>query len=265
MQECKQEKSQIKRNISLYLQEKGVSDYEFYKKSGITRGILSQPNGISEENIARFLAYAPDVNIGWLITGRGTMLSDHSNPIRPEDVATDPAKGVGYTPATLPTGIASTTNGKVDAAHEPDPSAGQSVAIPTSSPQEGIPLIPLEAMAGALTSEQTVLEYECERYIVPAFKGADFLITVCGTSMIPTYYPGDIVACKRVPMSDLFFQWNKVYVIDTTQGPLIKRIKPGGDNEHVLIVSDNEKYDPFELPYPTIRSVALVIGVIRLE
>ena len=76
---------------------------------------------------------------------------------------------------------------------------------------------------------------------------------------------GDIVACKRVPMSDLFFQWNKVYVIDTTQGPLIKRIKPGGDNEHVLIVSDNEKYDPFELPYPTIRSVALVIGVIRLE
>lgn len=74
MQENKQEKSQIKRNISLYLQKKGVSDYEFYKKSGITRGVLSQPNGISEDNISRFLAYAPDVNVVWLITGEGDML-----------------------------------------------------------------------------------------------------------------------------------------------------------------------------------------------
>lgn len=139
------------------------------------------------------------------------------------------------------------------------------VAHLTESPHEGIPLIPIEAMPGALTSEQTVLEYECERYVVPVFKGADFLIPVKGSSMYPKYNSGDIVACQRVPMSDLFFQWNKVYVIDTTQGPLIKRIKPGSDKEHVLIVSDNEKYDPFELPYSAIRAVALVIGVIRLE
>jgi phage repressor protein C with HTH and peptisase S24 domain len=139
------------------------------------------------------------------------------------------------------------------------------IAHLTESPHEGIPLIPIEAMAGALTSEQTVLEYECERYVVPVFKGADFLIPVKGLSMYPKYNSGDIVACQRVPMSDLFFQWNKVYVIDTTQGPLIKRIKPGSDKEHILIVSDNEKYDPFELPYSAIRAVALVVGVIRLE
>ena len=101
--------------------------------------------------------------------------------------------------------------------------------------------------------------------VVPAFKGADFLIPVKGSSMYPKYSSGDIVACQRVPMSDLFFQWNKVYVIDTNQGALIKRIKPGSDKDHVLIVSDNEKYDPFELPYSAIHAVALVIGVIRLE
>lgn len=139
------------------------------------------------------------------------------------------------------------------------------VAIHTDDPQKGIPLIPVEAMAGALTSEQTVLEYECERYVVPIFKGADFLIPVKGSSMYPKYSSGDIVACQRVPLTDLFFQWNKVYVIDTIQGALIKRIKPGSDKEHVLIVSDNEKYDPFELPYSAINAVALVIGVIRLE
>lgn len=135
----------------------------------------------------------------------------------------------------------------------------------TLNPNEGIPLIPLSAMAGALTSDETVLEYECDRYVVPTFKGADFLIQVKGSSMYPKYSSGDIVACQRVSMDNLFFQWNKVYVIDTDQGALIKRIKPGHDKNHVLIVSDNEKYDPFELSCSSIYAVALVIGVIRLE
>jgi len=139
------------------------------------------------------------------------------------------------------------------------------VAHPSDSPTEGIPLIPISAMAGAFTGEQTVLEYECERFVVPTFKGAEFLISVKGSSMYPKYNSGDIVACKRLPMDDIFFQWNKVYVLDTDQGPLIKRVKPGSDKEHVLIVSDNEHYEPFELPLDRIYHVALVIGVIRLE
>lgn len=139
------------------------------------------------------------------------------------------------------------------------------VAHPSDSPMEGIPLIPISAMAGAFTGEQTVLEYECERFVVPTFKGAEFLISVKGSSMYPKYNSGDIVACKRLPMDELFFQWNKVYVLDTDQGPLIKRVKPGSDKEHVLIVSDNERYEPFELPLERIYHVALVIGVIRLE
>lgn len=74
MQENKQEKTQIKQKILLYLQNKGVSPYVFYKNSGVTRGILTQPNGINEENLARFLAYAPDVSPSWLLTGEGSML-----------------------------------------------------------------------------------------------------------------------------------------------------------------------------------------------
>lgn len=139
------------------------------------------------------------------------------------------------------------------------------VAHQTDNPKEGIPLIPFSAMAGALTGEQSVLEYECERYVVPAFSGADFLMPVKGNSMMPTYISGDIVACQRVPMSGLFFQWNKPYVLDTAQGAIIKRIKPGSDKKHVLIVSDNKEYDPFELLYEDIYAVALVIGIIRLE
>ena len=56
MQENKQEKSPIKRKILLFLSENGISQYDFYRKTGITRGILGQNNGISEDNMARFLA-----------------------------------------------------------------------------------------------------------------------------------------------------------------------------------------------------------------
>lgn len=133
------------------------------------------------------------------------------------------------------------------------------------TPQEGIPLIPFSAMAGVLTGEQTALEYECERYVVPAFKGADFLMQIKGTSMQPTYISGDIVACQKVPMTSIFFQWNKPYVIDTQQGPLVKRIKPGSDKQHITLVSDNTDYDPFELPLEEVNAVALVVGLIRLE
>ena len=131
--------------------------------------------------------------------------------------------------------------------------------------QEGIPLIPLSAMAGAFTGETSVMEYECERYVIPAFKGADFLIQVKGDSMQPTYYSGDLVACQRVPLNDLFFRWNKTYVIDTAQGPLIKRIRRGSDDEHILIVSDNTEYEPFELSKSQFHGVALVRGLVRLE
>lgn len=79
MQENKQEKSQIKQNISLYLAKKGISEYAYYKESGTTRGILGQKNGISEENISKFLAYAPDVNPEWLLTGDGPMLNEDSD------------------------------------------------------------------------------------------------------------------------------------------------------------------------------------------
>lgn len=131
--------------------------------------------------------------------------------------------------------------------------------------KEGIPLIPINAMAGAFTEDQQIMEYECERFIIPTFKGADFLIGVKGTSMYPRFNSGDIVACKRLNLQNLFFQWNKVYVLDTDQGPLIKRIKLGTDKDHVTIVSDNKEYEPFELAIDHIYHVALVIGVIRVE
>lgn len=139
------------------------------------------------------------------------------------------------------------------------------VASPSENQNEGIPLIPLDAMAGVGSGEISVLELDCERYVIPMFKGADYLIPVKGSSMYPKYNSGDVVACKKLSLQDIFFQWNKVYVLDTEQGALIKRVCKGSDNEHITLVSDNEKYEPFELHKSQIYAIALVVGVVRLE
>jgi hypothetical protein len=69
-------KSHIKANILQYIELLGISKYNFYKKTGITRGILDQDTGISEENIAKFLAYFNNINIEWLILGKGSMFKE---------------------------------------------------------------------------------------------------------------------------------------------------------------------------------------------
>ncbi len=139
--------------------------------------------------------------------------------------------------------------------------------ITTAEPASigGIPLIPIEAMAGVLSGNSTqVMERECEHYNIPMFKGAEFLIRISGDSMQPKYYSGDIVACKRLPL-DTFFQWNRVYVVDSEQGVIIKRVRRGSDDRHIVFVSDNAAYEPFELPLDKIYSIALVVGVVRAE
>ena len=137
---------------------------------------------------------------------------------------------------------------------------------PSLSPQQGIPLIPIEAWAGSLNGEDySIMEDECERYIVPSFKDADFLITVRGDSMTPKYYSGDIVACRKVFLSDLWFQWGKVYIIDTNQGSLLKKVRRGSSEETITLVSENPEYEPFELRKDQIYNIAIVQGVIRAE
>lgn len=112
-----------------------------------------------------------------------------------------------------------------------------------------IPLIPISAIAGFGKENPTTLEYEGERYIIPAFKEAEFLIQVKGSSMYPNYSNGDIVACKKLPI-DTFFQWNRVYVLDTEQGALTKRAKDSSKKDTLLIVSDNPAQSPIQTMNP---------------
>lgn len=141
--------------------------------------------------------------------------------------------------------------------------------LPVARPSDtGVPLIPIDAIAGIPAGDNLGLRFiDCEHYIVPEFANlnVEYMIRVSGSSMYPKYSNGDILACRRV-QDILFFQWGKIYVIDSSQGALVKRVFEDEDPERILLVSDNkEKYPPFSIPKSDIRSVSIVLGVIRLE
>ena len=141
-------------------------------------------------------------------------------------------------------------------------------AHPATEPGAGIPLIPIEAVAGLPTDDPVGTRFiDCAHYIIPDFANlnVEYMIRVSGSSMYPKYSNGDILACRRVH-DVLFFQWGKIYVIDSSQGALVKRVFQDEDPDRILLVSDNrEHYPPFSIPKSDIRSLSIVVGVIRLE
>lgn len=74
MQDKNRDFSVLKLRIIDYLKFKKISKKKFYEECGVSNGVLSQKNGLSEDNIMRFLSVYPDVNTSWFLRGEGEML-----------------------------------------------------------------------------------------------------------------------------------------------------------------------------------------------
>lgn len=147
--------------------------------------------------------------------------------------------------------------------------AAESRTLAEEQPQaDSLPLIPIDAVAGFNGIDvQGVRLENCTRYVVPEFADlhAEFMIRVSGSSMYPKYSSGDLLACRRITEVS-FLQWGKVYVLDSNQGAMVKRLFPcEDDTDKVECRSDNPNYPPFCLPKSEIRSVSIVVGAIRFE
>lgn len=119
------------------------------------------------------------------------------------------------------------------------------------------PLLPVSAQGGTLNDFSVLVkDSECERIISPV-RGADFAMTVAGDSMAPEYPSGSQILIKKIN-ERAFIDWGKVYVLDTCNGSVIKRIFPVDDPKKLRCVSINPEYPPFEV------SLDDVLGVYRV-
>lgn len=126
-----------------------------------------------------------------------------------------------------------------------------------------VPLLPIFAQAGHLTGwSEGVMEAECERVISPV-KDIDMAVHIYGESMYPDIPNGSVVYVKRVTN---ILQWGQAFILDTKEGPLLKYLAPGTDEEHIKCISANHdpKYAPFEVCKEDILGIYRVVMCMKM-
>jgi repressor LexA len=225
-----------------YFDLKSIKPTRFEKEFGLSNGYFGiqrkRDADIGSSILEIVIDNCRDLNIDWLISGNGEMLrSDKKHEEQKESKSTE-----GILTA------ASIMSGRDNYRH--------------------IPFVAVTAVAGFGNGVFSIENTDVKGwYVIPLFEGRkiDFMIEVSGASMYPKYNNGDVVACT-ILRENRFIQWNKVHVIGTIeQGILIKRVKKGPDENHLLLVSDNKDYEPFVVSQEDVTGMALVVGVIRLE
>lgn len=232
------ENSIIKKNILQFLEFKGISKYEFYQKTGVSNGVLTQKSGMSEENTMRFLSYYTEINPSWLITGEGPMLKSEIN--KPTTEVTEPR--IHYIGK----------HGKV-------------------KNEQAIPLYNLEASAGIVTLFKDSANYDPIDYItIPNLPKADGAIYVTGDSMYPLLKSGDIVIYKQVDACTDNIFWGEMYIISVDLGgditTFVKWIqKSTMGNDYVQLVSQNQHHQAKDIHISKIKALAMVKASIRIN
>lgn len=137
-----------------------------------------------------------------------------------------------------------------------------------------IPLYDAEAAAGNGYEMDMSPARPIEMIQIGGFlRESEAALRVYGSSMIPHYPPGCIVALK--PWVERFIEPGAVYVVETTSNRYLKRLMYNADKTALRCVSDNTIrhedgsakgelcYPEFEIPVEDVRRLFRVVGVIK--
>lgn len=185
---------------------------------------------LSDAAMIKIMRAYPEISKDWLLTGEGDMLTSES-----EVKSLASSEGAYY---------------------EDD--------IPE---QYTAYLVPMAAMGGSLVGfeQEGVKRENCERVISPV-ANADWVVPVCGDSMEPEYPNGSRVYVQQIYPDD-FIAWGNVFVLDTTNGIIIKVVKESERKDCVRCESLNPsgRYAPFDVPRRSIRAMYRVLLCVSVK
>lgn len=224
--------SPIKQKILEFIEFKGLSKYKFYKETGITRGVLDKESGISEDNIAKFIACYPEIRLEWLLKNEEPMIKEEN---------------LGHPAQVYPL--------KTDRSIE----------------NQEIPLYNLEASAGLVELFQDHSRTDVLDTIkIPNLPKCDGAIFVTGDSMYPLLKSGDIVAYKEIQDFKTEIFWGEMYLIsievsgeEWVSVKYIQKSEKGED--YIKLVSQNQNHQSKEVRMDKIRALAIVKASIRIN
>ena len=209
-----------------YMKYSGLNDNRVTVECGLSQGLLGQArkgkSDLGAQTIEKILNKYQDLNKVWLLTGEGEMLKGE----------TETSENYGFED------------------------------MDEDVPKKFISYqVPIAAMGGSLVGfeEDGVMKENCERVISP-IANIDLVVPVCGESMEPEYPNGSKVYVRRINPED-FIAWGNVFVLDTTNGIVIKVVVESEREDCVRCLSLNPsgRYAPFDVPKRAIRAMYRVM------
>lgn len=132
--------------------------------------------------------------------------------------------------------------------------------------EQSVPLYGVEATAGIM-AQGDMSDYIIDHISIPHMPKVDGALVVTGDSMYPIIKSGDIVLYK-VFQDFRHIIYGQMYLVSVImEGDtlvLVKYVyKVEGADDFILLVSENKHHEPFKVPLPSVRSLALIKGSIR--
>lgn len=221
--------SAVKSRLEQFIKAMNLSTRSFERSINASVGFVRNiRQSISPDKQSDILKVYPNLNMTWLLLGEGDMLRE-SNVTQTTNIPELPKETTKQDPQS-----------KI------------------------VPLIPISAQGGSLNDFSiSVMNYECEKVVSPMMD-VDFAISISGDSMAPEYPSGCQVLIKRINES-AFIEWGKVYVLDTCNGTIIKKLMPSESSDRVVCVSINPAYPQFEVAFKYIQGIYRVMMVMAVK
>jgi phage repressor protein C with HTH and peptisase S24 domain len=239
---------------TVYQRVAEVVNFLIYSKAALDKQDLSQKLGynassfsqiingrvpVSDKFLEKLLLFAPNLNEKWLLTGDGNMLNDsEQNAI--------PIYGVQ---ANIDTGQTSPK--------APEP-------IPANA--EIIPIVPSEVSGEMGIDIRKYVEKNADELdsIDPTklLKNPDIAEQVAGTSMLPTFAPGDVVFIKFLPDKAKIID-GKTYYFDLRTLPTMIRKVKFEEGDRLRLVAKNPAFADIIINRSDILNIGRVIGMFR--
>lgn len=234
----------MKQRIKEYLKYKGVKIIEFSATIGVSNAYISSiRRSIQPDKLARIQECYPDLNIEWLVTGRGNMLNtpQHMSLINN-----------GTNNGTMGNNVSMVNNNRQDNEVE-EMSVEELPIIPSNIVNE-----PKIDVLKYITTNDTDTAP-----VVHQFPEALAYYKIKSKAMEDKICAGDTLAIIPYPKGEEFIIPGDPYVVDTNTNGLITRrlfMHPDG---YRAVSNNPDEYPEFIIPFKHVIRVYRIVGLLR--
>lgn len=237
----------MKQRIKEYLKYKGVKIIDFSATIGVSNAYISSiKRSIQPDKLVRIQQAYPDLNIEWLVTGRGNMLNEPQQAMSVTNYGTN-----------------SGTIGNNVSVHTGSPCTSAEDAEEMSV--EELPIIPSNIVN---EPKIDVLKYITTNDtdtapVVHQFPEALAYYKIKSKAMEDKICAGDTLAIIPYPKGEEFIIPGDPYVVDTNTNGLITRrlfMHPDG---YRAVSNNPDEYPEFIIPFKHVIRVYRIVGLLR--